>query len=108
MKLIPVATCLCLAVLAAAPSKEVPAVLPRDTVCGKNIGDAALVQRAIDQGDKEALISLVEKGKALYLKKGTRIIYADFQAVPGMIFVAVRSGSEIGESCFMPKRWVAP
>jgi hypothetical protein len=108
MKLILVATGLCLTVLAAAPSKEVAVVLPRDTVCGKNIRDAALVQRAIDQSDKEALVSLVEKGRALYLKKATRVIYTDFQAVPGMIFVAVRSGSEIGESCFMPKRWVVP
>ncbi len=66
------------------------------------------MRRAIREGDKEALVALVDKGRALYLKKATRIVYADFDAVPGTVYVAIRSGAEVGEDCFMPKGWVAP
>lgn len=87
---------------------EGAAILTRDTICVLRPADAVPVKRAVEASDQEVLDTFTEKRWALHLEKSVRVRYYDFRIIPGMVAVVVRSGDDFGETCYMPRDWLAP
>ena len=60
---------------------------------------------AIASGDEEAILGLIERGKAVLLPKGTRFELSSDEDFWAWGFV--RSGRQVGRDCYLPKAVLA-
>ena len=83
---------------------------PRDVVlsvpvaCGRSLEDTRLILEAARTNDREGLASLVARGRAFLLSKGTRVtLYARSEE---FVALSVRSGEHIGKQGYAPSRMI--
>jgi hypothetical protein len=94
---------------AAAPVAVLPSeriITDKKFLCAVEYSSAALVQSAYRRWDLEAMNGLVSRGKAIYLEKGTEV--AILKRERGIATIAIESGSEIGERCWLPEVVLIP